>query len=314
MPQSKVANTGRCAVKVSVVIPSYNCAEFVCAAIDSVLAQTMQDYEVIVVDDGSADNTADLLRRYQAEPNFRYIYQQNRGLPGARNAGALLSRGEYLAFLDADDTLAPQALERMTGQLERSGASWCLVDILKVNGDRREVRRTELQAGNSLHLILKEDFIRRAMFFRRQDFFQIGMYDESMRYREDWDINIRMFEDRRPFVYVAEPLYLYSWREGSITTGNRAKVLAYTQQLLRKHHKRLADGGDRAIARIYAANLWDLARQYVYLVRDYKRALVCGAESLVYDFNWPRLFHPLLHNFGRLRRRASEMDLHRMAR
>jgi len=294
---------------VSVIIPSYNCAPYLPAALNSVFAQTLQDFEVIVVDDGSMDDTRAVMQPCSSHPNFRYVHQENRGLPGARNAGARLARGEYLAFLDADDELAPQALERMKTSLDRSGASWCLVDILKVIGESREVRRTMLPAGDYLYGILQEDFIRRGMFFRRQDFFDAGMYDEAMRYREDWDINVRMFEGKRSFTYLPEPLYLYTWREGSITTGKRARVLDYTRQLLRKHHKRLADGGDRKAARIYAFNLWDLGRQYFYSVGSYRRALACLAESLAYDFNLGRLFHPLLHNFSRLRRSSRPADL-----
>jgi glycosyltransferase involved in cell wall biosynthesis len=286
--------------KVSVVIPSYDCAAFVGRAVQSVLAQTMPDYEVIVVDDGSRDNTREVLEPYFDDPRFRYVRQENRGLPGARNTGVRASDSEYLAFLDADDALAPAALERMEAALDGSAAGWCLIDILKVGDRLREVRPTVIPDGD-LHLeSLREDFIRRAMFFRRTAFIDIGMYDEDMRYREDWDLNIRMLERRAPFAYVGEPLYLYTWREGSITTGNHAKLLYYTRQVLRKHHKRLADAGDRRAAKLYAYNMWDLARRYVYLVRDYRQGLACMRESLAYDLDLGRLFHPIVHHARRL--------------
>jgi glycosyltransferase involved in cell wall biosynthesis len=300
MPNENKTQTATSMAAISVIIPSYNCGQYIVGALESVFAQSCQNFEVIVVDDGSNDDTAEVLRPYLDRRNFRYVYQQNRGLPGARNCGARLSHAEYLAFLDADDALAPNALERMKTVLDRSGASWCLVDILKVNGERRQVQRTMLPSGDLLHGILREDFIRRGMFFRRQQFFDVGLYDESMRYREDWEINIRMFEADQPFIYLAEPLYLYSWREGSITTGNRAKVLDYSTQVLRKHHKRLADRGDHDAAKLYASNLWDLARQYFYELHDYRRALACVRESVVYDPSLVRVFHPVVHNFRRL--------------
>jgi hypothetical protein len=176
-----------------------------------------------------------------------------------------------------------------------------LVDIIKVMGDRSEIRRTQFPSGDYFLGILEHDFIYRGMFFRRKDFLNIGMYDESMRYREDWDLNIRMFERKKAFAYVNEPLYLYTWRDGSITTGNRAKVLDYTAKVLRKHHKRLADAGSAAVAKIYAANSWDLAREYLYSTRDYKRALMCARESIAYDCNLGRLMHPLSLENGRIR-------------
>ena len=286
---------------ISVIIPSFNCAEFVCKAVDSVLSQTFQDYEILVIDDGSSDNTGSVLEQYFSEPRLRYIRQENRGLPGARNAGARLSQAEYLAFLDADDELAPNALELMKSALDSSGASWCLIDILKVKADGNEIRRTEIPSGNLFYGILQDDFICRGMFFRRQDFFDVGMYDESMRNREDWELNIRMFECGNSFSYIAEPLYLYSWREGSITTGNKPGMLHHTEKILHKHHKRLADNGDRVAASLYALNMWGLARNYFYRVKNYSRTLVCIKESLAYDPNPARFLHPLIHHIRRLK-------------
>jgi glycosyltransferase involved in cell wall biosynthesis len=285
---------------VSVIIPSFNCAEFLGDAIESVLAQTMQAFEVIVVDDGSTDGTAEVIGRYSSDLRIRYIYQDNRGLPGARNTGALSSTGRFLAFLDADDSLAADALEKLSSALLRSEASWCVMDLLKVCGAKRELRRTEIPAGDAFYGILRDDFIRRGMFFRREDFMAAGMYDEQMKNREDWDINIRMLERGKAFHYIPEPLYLYSWREGSITTGNPAKMLFYTEQILRKHHKRLADAGDPEAVKLYAENMWGLARNHFYLTRNVRKALQCVRESLAYDPSPRRLFHPVVHQLQKL--------------
>jgi glycosyltransferase involved in cell wall biosynthesis len=291
--------------RVSAVIPSHNCAQFIGRAVECVLSQTLDDCEVVVVDDGSTDDTAAVLKPYRQNPRVHYIYQQSRGVSAARNVGARLSRGEYLAFLDADDLLVPNALQLMAEQSDRTGASWCVTDILKVNGEKREIRRTDIPPGNLFHAILKHDFPCRAMFFRRKDFFDVGMYDESLVCREDWDLNLRMVEQNKLFVYLNEPVYLYSWRDGSLMTASYAKVLANTEKLLRKHHKRLADAGDRAAAKIYAHKMWDLGRRYFYLIRDYSRTFACLRESLAYDLNFRRMFHPLLHNFRRFAERTA---------
>ena len=132
---------------VSVIIPAYNAAGFVRGAIDSVLAQTLQDFEVIVVDDGSNDETAKVFEQRQSDPRVRYFYQANCGLPGARNAGAKVSSGEYLAFLDADDFFAPTALETMRRKLEESDAAWLNVGLLKLEGEKRTVRHPILLTG-----------------------------------------------------------------------------------------------------------------------------------------------------------------------
>src|SRR5829696_2931566 len=102
---------------VSVVVPCYNQARFLGEAIESVLAQSHPLFEVVVVDDGSTDDTSEVAARY---PGVRLVRQENRGLSGARNAGLARSRGEYVVFLDADDRLLPGALE---AGVERLGAN-----------------------------------------------------------------------------------------------------------------------------------------------------------------------------------------------
>ena len=91
---------------VSVIIPCYNHAHYLCRAVQSVLAQTYADWEAIIVDDGSTDNTREVATRF-SDPRVRYIYQENRGLSAARNTGISAAQGSYLAFLDADDELEP---------------------------------------------------------------------------------------------------------------------------------------------------------------------------------------------------------------
>ncbi|HEU5321302.1 MAG TPA: glycosyltransferase family A protein, partial [Methylomirabilota bacterium] len=97
---------------VSVVIPTFNCAPFVAEAVESVRAQTWADLEVVVVDDGSTDDTARVLEPYRQSGAIRYLRQDNRGPSAARNAGIRAARGRYVAFLDADDTIPPSSIER----------------------------------------------------------------------------------------------------------------------------------------------------------------------------------------------------------
>lgn len=268
---------------VTVIIPSYNSAKLVCGAVDSILTQSFQDFEVIIVDDGSEDDTGDVIRPYLSDSRIRYIYQSNLGLPSARNAGAKRSRGDYLAFLDADDFLATNALEAMLEAFWSTGAAWLNVGVLKFERNTQSIRRPFIPPGDLLGAILDDDFITRSPFYPREEFFSMGMYDEEMRNREDWDMHIRMVRARRPLGILDEPLYHYTRTEGSITTGNRRTLCAYTEKLLRKHHKRLADAGSREISLIYARNMWNLAREYFYEIRDYRKGLRCMFESIRYD-------------------------------
>ena len=287
---------------VSVVIPAYNAASFVTGAVESVMRQTFQNFEVIVVDDGSKDLTKQAIEPFLRDPRVRYHYQENRGLPGARNSGAMIARGEYLAFLDADDFLSTNALECMLQAFQFTGAQWLNVGVLKLEGANRTVRHPITPEGDLLLAILDSDFITRSPFYPREQFFSVGMYDEEIRNREDWDINIRMISAGKRFVTVDEPLYHYSRTEGSITTGNYGRLFGYTEMLLHKHHKRLADAANKEVARLYAKNLWELARRYFYEARAPREAFRCALESQRYDPSLYRMVHPLLKRLETVRK------------
>ncbi|MCU1240396.1 MAG: glycosyl transferase [Candidatus Acidoferrum typicum] len=283
---------------VTVVIPAYNAAATISDAIDSVLAQTLQDFEIIVSDDGSNDGTAAQVSRYRGESRIRYIKHENRGASHAKNIACRQARGEYLAFLDADDAFEPTALEKMVRKVRATNAAWCVVDVLKKIRNQSVIRTTKIPTGDLLLSILATDFITRSPFYVTSEFLAIGLYDEELSVREDWDVNIRMIHSRKLFAYVNEPLYVYTRTEDSLMTGNLRRILTCTERLLRKHHKKLADLGSKEIARIYAASMWALARQYLYDLHDWREAMRCGRESLRHDMNLYRMIHPLIHRMG----------------
>jgi len=280
---------------VSVIIPAFNAAATIGATVDSVLSQTLQDFEIIVSDDGSTDSTALVVSRYRSDPRVRYLFHENRGTSHAKNLAARQAKGEYLAFLDSDDSLDRTALETMVHQFRATGAVWCVVDIVKTIGDDRILKCSQFPSGSLLLGILEKDFVTRSPFYLRSVFLASGMYDEDLAVREDWDINIRMIEGGRPFVYINEPLYIYARTEGSLMTGNLRRILTCTEKVLRKHHKKLAGSGKTQIASIYARNMWRLAHRYFYEARDFREAFRCVRESMRYDLSLYRLLHPIIH-------------------
>ena len=283
---------------ISVVIPTYNCAEFLPAALESVMGQTYNRHETIVVDDGSADNTQEVIRPYLSRGNVRYVFQGNQGLPGARNTGVRLAKGEYIAALDADDLLAPDALEKMLHATRSANVSWCLVDLLRFWDDYSEEQRTHFPEESLLLGILRTHFVLRAMFFRRDTLLSVGMWDPLMKNLEDWDLNIRMIERREPFAYVSEPLYHYRKRPGSITTVAPVKIIDYWEMILKKHHKRLCLTGMEEVRPLYAAAMWHVARRQFYEKRQILRAMISAYESMKFDLALPRIVHALRYMVG----------------
>jgi glycosyltransferase involved in cell wall biosynthesis len=278
--------------RVSVIVPTYNCADLLPRAVGSVQRQTMQDFEIVIVDDGSTDETPAIVADLAQDRRLRPVRQENRGLPGARNFGLAVAAGTYVAVLDADDELAPDALATLAATLDaQPGADWCVTDILRVTEQSRETVRSEIPA-DLFYGILADDFIRRGMFFRRTALASVGGYDAEIRMREDWELNIRLIHAGHAFAYVPRDLYWYHWREGSITTARPHRKLAYTEMLLRKHHKRLADAGDARAAAIYAECMWDLARRQYHGTHDLPRVARQVRESLAYGVGLGRLLRP----------------------
>lgn len=182
--------------RVSVIIPSYNRADMVMDAVDSVLRQTFADWELIVVDDGSQDNTREVIAAVRDE-RVRYIYQDNQGLPGARNSGIRAARGEYVAFLDSDDVFLPHKLAvqvaAMDARPELGLLAGGFIEVDRELRPLREVRPWETQPTLELIDWVKGcPFCPGAPLVRRDWLEKAGLFDERMPFVEDWDLWLRM--------------------------------------------------------------------------------------------------------------------------
>jgi glycosyltransferase involved in cell wall biosynthesis len=178
---------------VSVIIPTHNRRDFVREAIASVLAQTYQDFELIVVDDGSTDDTSEIVREF---PGIRYIVQENRGVSAARNRGVSHSSGGMLAFLDSDDLWQPRKLEAQIGFFAaRPEARICQTEEIwlrngvRVNPRNKHKKPTGDIFARSLHLCLVSPS---AVMMRRELFECMGGFDESLPACEDYELWLRI--------------------------------------------------------------------------------------------------------------------------
>lgn len=180
---------------VSVIIPAYNSARFVGATIDSVLSQTYLDYEIIVVDDGSTDNTAKLLRPYR--DRIKHIYQENQGVTAAQNAGVRLAEGRYVIFSGADDLLFPNQLLTQARMLdERSDVGLVVSGWQYIDEDGRLIREVKPWIGRPVITLESVVFGGLAppvaVMLRRSWFERAGGFDPHLAYCEDSDLWIRL--------------------------------------------------------------------------------------------------------------------------
>ena len=268
----------------SVIIPSFNCGNIICDAIDSTLRQTFNNFEIIVIDDGSTDDTRFKLKKYILTNKIIYFYQKNSGLPGARNSGIALSKGEYVFCLDADDELMPNALSELYASALRTGAGWVVSDLIRVEGNKTEIQKALLPGNEKLMDIFRKKWSFQARFYRKDVLDAIGRYDDQQKYYEDWELYIRLVEKNIPYSHVPLPLYIYKIRPQSITKQkNFKKNLYYIERIYRKHYQRFADKKNSEAASLYAYYMWQLASDYFHKTHCLSATLRCFLQSYKYD-------------------------------
>lgn len=193
----------------SVVIPTYNRAHVVGRAIRSVLSQSCQDFEIVIVDDGSADSTALVVGGFN-DPRIRYIRQENRGGGAARNAGIDAARGRFIAFLDSDDEFLPAYLARMRALLansETGTVGYARVLVNRGNGCSLLKPPRAIRSGEHMatYLLCDRGFVPTITTAVDRATAQRVRYSEQLRYGQDTDFAVRLFLAGCRFVMIEEP-------------------------------------------------------------------------------------------------------------
>jgi glycosyltransferase involved in cell wall biosynthesis len=194
---------------VSVVIPVFNAAKWIKETIDSILTQTYPVLEILIVDDGSTDETAGIVQEYGAP--VRYINQKHRGVSAARNLGIALARGNLIAFIDGDDYWHPRKIESQVKLLNEKKLSWVSCEIQPFNTNTRspiDGLASPMQDGDVLKALFMNNFIGSASpMVQRSVFDEVGLFNEAHEARigEDWDMWLRI-ASKHPLGVVYEKL------------------------------------------------------------------------------------------------------------
>jgi glycosyltransferase involved in cell wall biosynthesis len=231
MPDSRVTEPA-----VSVIVPCYNGGRFLDDLCDSLAAQTFRDFETIIVDDGSTEETT-LRKLASLEPAIRVVSQQNRRLPGARNAGFGKSRGEFVLPLDCDDRLAPSFLAETVAALRDAppDVGFAFAHV-RLSGDMGGVMPRHFHRFDQL-------FINRlpyCMLIRRSAWQVAGGYDEAMGDgMEDWEFSIRLLQAGFRGVEIAKPLLTYRVSSEGMLMSRTARRHGTIWRYIRTKHRDL---------------------------------------------------------------------------
>ena len=288
-------------MRVSVVIPAYNAEDCLTRAVESALAQTMCDLEVIVIDDGSRDSTAALAERLAAaDPRVRLIRNgQNRGVSATRNRGFAAANGDWVAVLDGDDAYVPERLERLITLGETKGADMVADNLMfydwaarcatgpaiPLHGRVRKIGAAEFLSncitGQSPFDYGQLKFLFRRSFLKAHDLH----YPENLRHGEDFILYMRALFASESLVMTDEPLYLYTQRIGAIsrtpsqmtrTIGGLEDMRDHTIDLLAHPRVRAEPVLAMLLARRARAIRWFVSWERVYesvRARDVKQVL-----------------------------------------
>lgn len=222
---------------VTVVIPCYNHAHYLPEALNSVLAQTFTDWEAIIVDDGSTDNTLDVAIQF-TDARIRYVYQENQGLSAARNTGIRQANGQYLAFLDADDEWEPEFLTQCLAVLQQNnslGFVYSRTCFVNPEGEKLPKLGGQALSGQQFRerILAGGFFPVHAAVVRRSVLDATGEFDTSLTSVEDWDLWLRISK-MYPVQGIEAPLARYRVYPGSMSTNaermHRNRMAVLTKQ------------------------------------------------------------------------------------
>jgi len=226
--------------KVSIILPVHNRSDLMRRAVESVLVQSFTDFELIIVDDASQDDTYDVARSYESDPRVRvFRADRNRGPSGARNVGIDEAKGTYIAFQDSDDRWLPDKLARQVERLDAEpDADVCYCGAVYVS---RELcyqipiagRAERLEGDLSREILKSNPTTPQTLLIRREILEQTGLFDEALKINVDWDLAIRLAQVSS-FVFVDDPLVMI-YRTPDSVSSNRLRDAYCREQLLAKY-------------------------------------------------------------------------------
>jgi glycosyltransferase involved in cell wall biosynthesis len=309
--------------KVSVIMPTFNAEKYICEAMDSVLNQVYKDFEIIVIDDGSNDDTQQILGQYGNK--IRYVYQENRGVSAARNRGVCQAWGEYVAFLDADDIWLTEKLSSQVSIAEQNPEIDLFFSDAEVFNDKGLLRTSyrpshvaEYEAGSFRHQIasaifndgsvIKGNFYKdllmgnlitmSTVLVRKECLERIGYFNEGLSIGEDYDLWMRIARARN-ILYFNSVKTRYRFRDDSSSGEIKLRGFLYQSHDVKVLEKQLSECPQvykdlikKRILKCFKTAIWGN-----FKLKEFKKVRALCLSSLHYDKFQMKLYLYLLATF-----------------
>jgi glycosyltransferase involved in cell wall biosynthesis len=278
-------------VKVSIVVPCFNAEPWIAQTINSCLSQTHPSFEVIVIDDGSTDRSASIVRSF--DDRVRLIQTPNRGGNAARNLGLLQARGDLVQYVDADDLISPDHLQRTAAVLEDPDVDICYEDWQKIletpTGEwvPGKVEITSAHPDMVAHLLALGGFPPPcSILYRKAALNSVQGWDEKLTSAQDWDLNLRLAIAGRRFVYLPGTSSLYRRPLAETVSKNADRWYSNINRCLDRSRKVLESTGQLSAVRSdsLSQTLIKLSRHFYWTERGHSAALFAQAASLSPNF------------------------------
>jgi len=219
---------------ISVIVPCYNQAQYLDECLQSVLDQTYHNWECIIVNDGSPDNTEDLAKKWvEKDGRFKYFYKENGGLSSARNFGIEKAEGEWILPLDADDFISDDYLELAKDYFDND-----LLKVIYCNAEKFGNVKEKLKLKKfNLKNLAQNNMIFCTAFFRKMDWLKVGGYDENLKIGlEDWEFWIRMLKDDGEVLKLQNTCFFYRIKNNSMIVDLIQRDNSIALKYLEKKH------------------------------------------------------------------------------
>jgi teichuronic acid biosynthesis glycosyltransferase TuaG len=215
---------GQMKPKISIIMPTFMHEEFIGNAIQSVINQSLEDWELIIVNDGGSDDTEDIVKAYRGDQRIHYFYQDNKGTSGARNYAIGKSRGDLIAYLDSDDVLLKDHLSVRHDHLQKEDCDFAFGPVLVAKDGAEDIYHGEL-ADTETGCVMP------LMVMHKRECFEVGMFNEREIFEEDLNLFLKMSRSFAVYQFRSPVTAIYNKHSTSISKlyelGGASQVSRY---------------------------------------------------------------------------------------